>query len=217
MIMSEVIELIILQILPWLIVILGLAGNVLSFLMFSRKNLHKLSVHIYFRALAITDSFNLLLFVQYLVSYIFNQNLETVSIEICKLSTYLSYVIPCLSSFILVLLSFDRFMCVFYPSCSWFRKPSVQITLLILVFTFNIGFYVTVALAHTLHLNSDSEKPSHILSFHQKNDLSKKQCVCKIEKACKIIKIIDVIKFSYFFIFILLNNSFRNNSTYRPK
>ena len=202
--MSEVIDLIFFQILPWLIVILGLVGNVVSFLMFSRKKLHSISVHIYFRVMAACDTFNLVFFINNLVSDIFGKDFHNISVETCKITAYLGFMMPCLSAFILVLLSVDRFICVLYPNSLWFRKPQVQISLLTFVFTYNIGFYITTALVHTLHLKADIDTSSHFLPFHPKKIKSTQQCVCIYEKPCRIIKIIDV--FSFFFLLIIIFN-----------
>lgn len=87
---------------------LGLIGNVFSFLTFSRKAFSKSSIHIYCRALAIFDSFILLLIIFDLLFTYMNLDLKLHSNATCKSISFLIAAIVPISGWILVAFSIDQ-------------------------------------------------------------------------------------------------------------
>lgn len=91
------------------VTIIGLIGNITSFLIFSRKRFLNNSMGVYCRALAITDS--IVIFLQIISEFgttFFNNSIFQLTTITCKLSTYLFVTGPPTSSWILAALSVDR-------------------------------------------------------------------------------------------------------------
>lgn len=84
------------------VTIIGLIGNITSFLIFSRKRFQNNSMGVYCRALAITDS--IIIFLQIISDFgtvFFNNSIFQLTVITCKLSTYLFVTGPPTSSWIL--------------------------------------------------------------------------------------------------------------------
>jgi hypothetical protein len=88
--------------------VIGLVGNVLSFLVFSRRKFTDHSISIYCRALAISDSFTLYQLVFDIIYYAFNILLSSQSEFWCKLNFYLIISLSSTSTWILVAFSLDK-------------------------------------------------------------------------------------------------------------
>ncbi|UJR20373.1 hypothetical protein I4U23_023505 [Adineta vaga] len=93
-------------------IIIGIFGNTMNILIFTRKTLRRNSCTQYFLAGSIN---NLLvvcfLFIISLISDGYGVTISSYSSIICKLNCYLSYLIYNISPYLLVLASFDRFCC----------------------------------------------------------------------------------------------------------
>lgn len=125
-----------------IIVIFGLLGNLLSFLVFSRKAFRKSSINVYCRALAIFDCFTAIVL-------IFNTGSDTdglgflLSVKTnigCKIFLYITVAFSTVSGWILVMFSIDQILNVSNSQrLEMFKKKHVQ-----------IGMILTVALVHVL-------------------------------------------------------------------
>ena len=94
----------------------GIAGNLISFVVFSRKSFRHNSINIYCRALAFFDSLVILLqLVNDTSNIFFGTNLYITSDAICKFSVYAAAFLPPNSSWILVAFAFDKLLCVRFP------------------------------------------------------------------------------------------------------
>lgn len=95
------------------IVIIGLIGNILSFIVFSRKAFRNNSINIYCRALAISDSFIILhTFINDIGRVFLNRNFENETSVYCKIFNFITIGLSPISGWILVVFSFDKMICV---------------------------------------------------------------------------------------------------------
>lgn len=127
------------------IVIFGLIGNLFILKVFSRKRFTKiLQVKSFFRFLAIADS----LFLIYIILIYLDVKLEirvkSTSKIACKLLSYLGYVFGALPSWILTVISFERFVSVAFPIStfnSYLGKKLVQFSIGFVLILYNLVFY----------------------------------------------------------------------------
>ena len=95
----------------------GIIGNLIVFLVFSRKSFQNNSVNIYCRALAISDSLIILLQIPTMVSIIFyGSDIYATSDAICKFTLYAAVFLPPISSWNLVVFALDKLACVMFPN-----------------------------------------------------------------------------------------------------
>lgn len=104
------------NILPICIVLFGLCGNLICFVVFSRRKFKRISLNFLLRVMTITDSISLL---QILPTYFkysrFNFDIGTVSAFSCKTFLYFKYFICPVKGWILVIIAFERYLSVQYP------------------------------------------------------------------------------------------------------
>ena len=98
---------------PWLFLILGMATNTLSFLVFTQPQLKKSSTFFYLSFLSIVDMLSLHLFcINFILLYQFELDMQKLSVFICKSYAFLIYFLPQLSAWICAAVSLDRVVCV---------------------------------------------------------------------------------------------------------
>ena len=101
------------------IFVIGLIGNFLSVLVFSRASLRRRSCAVYFLALAITDIASLCAsFIDTVLPSYNNVSLTIKSLFICKLNPLLVYFTTDLSNFLLAVASIDRAVSIQWPQKS---------------------------------------------------------------------------------------------------
>ena len=76
-----------------IVILFGLVGNLVSFIVYSRKSFQKFSSQIYLRAMTVIDSFNLFFYMHHLISEASEQNFQFIDSITCRIHVYLSYVI----------------------------------------------------------------------------------------------------------------------------
>lgn len=93
--------------------VVGLAGNVISFAVFSRKSFATNSINVYCRALALSDILVLTLqIVSDTASVFYDTNIYWTSNALCKFSVYGSEIFSGNSSWILVAFAIDKVLCM---------------------------------------------------------------------------------------------------------
>lgn len=101
------------------IFIIGVIGNFLSVLVFSRSSLRHRSCAVYFLALAITDIASLCAsFVDTVLPSYNNLSLPAKSLFICKMNPFMIYFTADLSNYLLAVASIDRAVSIQYPLTS---------------------------------------------------------------------------------------------------
>ena len=94
---------------PWIMLFIGTASNVLSFLVFTRPKLKKSSTFFYLSFLCIVDLATLYTFcVNFIFFYQFDTDIQLLNSVICRIYSFLVYFLPQLSAWTVAAVSFDR-------------------------------------------------------------------------------------------------------------
>ena len=109
---ESIIEYFVLSIYPLLLLVIGIVGNFLGFIITSRKKFKKLSTRNLLRFLAVLDTFYLLQIVVDYLTNTFNLDIRLISSIWCKAFTYLNYSICPVSSWSLVIISIERVLSI---------------------------------------------------------------------------------------------------------
>ena len=126
------ISIIILQmILPPIIIVVGVLGNILTILVYSRKSFSKLSTKNTWRILATVEIFNVLQLTKHFAKNTFAFNINKVSNFTCKLFVYFSY-FNSIPAWLLTYLSIERFLMI--RSFHRLHKISIKYQTLIITF-----------------------------------------------------------------------------------
>lgn len=127
------------------VIVIGLIGNLLSFLVFSRKAFAKSSINIYCRALAIFDSFGIFFLILSIGTYYVNTYSVHKYTSTCKLMYFWITTFSPISGWILVAFSIDQSICV--SNTQWFqytKKLSFQIGVVAFLAIFHIAAYIAL-------------------------------------------------------------------------
>lgn len=98
-----------------ILLVLGLPGNILMFIVFSSKNLRKLSVSTYYRAMSIFSLYMTINWIRQFLTWEFNFYLWNVSHIMCKFGMFSIYTTRGILSWYLVVIGIDRFIAIAYP------------------------------------------------------------------------------------------------------
>ena len=128
------------------IIALGIIGNVLSFLVFSRRAFDKTPIQTYGRALAIFDCFTIIQLTTQILALYFNIDLFLKSNLSCKLLYYAIDGLAPNSSWILVLLSIDTVISIsILPSSNklvdFIRRKNVRISIILLTVLLHLSIF----------------------------------------------------------------------------
>jgi hypothetical protein len=105
------------------VVIFGVLGNVLAFVVCSRSKLAKTIFSTYYRFLVSIDTFTLIFHdLRELIQNETGLYVSTVSDDLCRLVKITEYIIPATSGWILVAISLDRLISIKFPTRFGFRK-----------------------------------------------------------------------------------------------
>jgi hypothetical protein len=119
--------------------LIGIIGNILSFIVFSRKKFQNTIFSTYFRILAICDLLTLLFRTEFFLSQFQLTTLISFTEFLCKIHNFLIYLIPCLSIWILLLISLDRSLSILTPAKFLFRKKQMfQLLACLIISVYNI-------------------------------------------------------------------------------
>jgi hypothetical protein len=125
---------------------LGLMGNVISFLVFSRPVFRKNSISTYFRALAIFDCFTIseLVSTIYLLSYsLFYPQFSDFA---CKAYFYIGMAFGSIPGWILIAFSIDKVLNMKRIGRGFIRKRSFQYAVIFIIVLSNLLLYIGIAI-----------------------------------------------------------------------
>ena len=111
------------------IVVVGTIGNILAYIIFSRKRFENTIFATYFRFLLIIDTIGLVyLALGKFLYFKYEINIRDFNVSLCRLTMLLAYSVPPISAYILVAISIDRWLAISKPTILLFRrKRSFQI------------------------------------------------------------------------------------------
>lgn len=126
----------------FLFIVLGLVGNSLVFLIYSRRAMHKLSFSLYFRSLALANiSVNLLLINVYFMNK-HHTNIVDISPQFCKILLFVGFVIQSVCKWTRVAIAADRMIMVVFPMRLNVRLAvKIQLAVVGLIYAFNMVLY----------------------------------------------------------------------------
>lgn len=130
---------IITEIIAWI----GMIGNIISFIVFSRKTFEKNAVSIYCRALAIFDMSIALSAVFDMFLIVYDYFIYNYSDGICAFYGYGYYAILSMSGWILVAFSVDRSLSLKKVS-NLMKRPIVHYMILLVIILFHLLLYIEV-------------------------------------------------------------------------
>jgi hypothetical protein len=126
--------------------IIGIIGNILNLIIFTREKFRKLSIGFYLSCLSASDIFQ-----TYLVLCFYFQKydiiLENTSKFMCKLHNYLYATLPLISAWIIVIVAVDRLISVkFIHATKWTNKRACQVfivlTILVIIALLNLHCFI---------------------------------------------------------------------------
>ena len=94
-------------------------------------------------------------------------NIEIISETYCKLFRYVSYVFSPISAWLIVYISFDKYIIIRFKKIRIFKKRIFQIVLLAIIFVYHVSYYSPV-LFNSILVNKSNE--SSLLECSYKND-----------------------------------------------
>lgn len=124
------------------LVLLGVVGNTLMFLVFRRPSLVKLSISAYFCFMAVFNSYVCLNWIRIFFREQYEFNLLDVSQLTCKLLITTTYCSRSISAWLLVVAGIDRYVAIVYSTrFSVIRKPTFQLVTILVITFYNIAYY----------------------------------------------------------------------------
>ena len=149
-----------------IVLIFGLAGNILSFIVFSRKKFKNTLFSIYFRVLNIADVYTILFALVDFLKYKVGYEIEIISAFFCKTTFYSLFAISPISGHILVVIAIDRFITTRCPNRFSIRnKKYFQIILCLFITLYNISYYIPMIIFHEFELISVNDSNSTKISY----------------------------------------------------
>ena len=130
-------------ILSVVIILSGVVGNILVFIVFSRATLRKNSISIYSRALAIFDSFGLYqaIVIFYLIFY--NYYILAYSDAVCKIMFYILYGFGSIPGWLLIAMSIDKLLSL-KKVTTVMKRPLLHFMIVIAVVIANLLIYIEI-------------------------------------------------------------------------
>ena len=134
-----------------IIAVIGIVGNILAFIVFSRSNLKKHSYSFYCRVMATTDIGLLICYIRNWASNILDANLNIVAPFFCSMNMFLSYFFGGLSLSMLTLISSDRMIAIVYSNrFKFIKKRWFQWLMVAVGIVFNVGINIMPAITNRL-------------------------------------------------------------------
>lgn len=136
-------EVFLIYVLPPVILIFGLVGNFLIFIVFSRHKFSKLRIKNIFRLLAVLDTFGLTRLVFDYMKRAFDFDVRLISNELCRFFTFYNDSVGSISAWLLVYMSVERLISVRFTKFSFcLRNPLLQFIIILFIMIMNICLYL---------------------------------------------------------------------------
>ena len=154
------------------IFVLGVSGNALTFIVYSRKHFRRTGVFsVYFRALVVSDTVVLYDCLYRFLVYTLGVDLDLMSAFTCYTRLYSRYSFCPISGYILLVVSLDRFVSIAWPTRFALRSDRrIQATIVALIVLLNMLVYVELlvntsftvgSLRHHNNRHNHSDSPHH--------------------------------------------------------
>ena len=141
-----------------LIISLGIIGNIISFIVFTRKAFRNNSISTYCRALAVADLFIIVELINNVFNYINKTKIYNINEPTCKVFYYLSMQYTSIPAWILVSFSIDKMLNMKMSPPNILKSKRFQWSLVLGIFLFHFVLYsellIILKLEKTSPLNS---------------------------------------------------------------
>lgn len=146
--------------------ILGAFGTILMFIVYSKRDLRKLTISIYFRAMSISNLWANIMSILQFIEFINHVSLVKMSQFSCKTLKFSSYLNESLSAWFLVAAGIDRFINIFninrFP---FLKKANFSFTVVAAILTFNLVLYIQIFFTIYLDIYEISKLKSMVVCF----------------------------------------------------
>jgi hypothetical protein len=144
-----------------IVTLIGLIGNILAFLTFSRPRFDNTIFSTYFRFVIVSDSMSLLTSIYKTLEY-FSINLVNQTNFACKFLWYSNFVLFQLSSWTMAVISVDRYLSIAFQSKFSFRKnKTCQLSICLFIFVFHMLFYSPILWTFNLVENNNYDNQTN--------------------------------------------------------
>lgn len=124
------------------LIVFGFAGNLMCFRIFSSASLKRHPISTFFRTISFTDS---IMLVNACITFImkkFQVDFDTMNVVFCKFRNFLVYANGPLSPWLMVVVSFDRYISIGFPKkFAILFKTRFQIGIICVIILFNYSYY----------------------------------------------------------------------------
>lgn len=135
-----------------IIIALGLAGNLISFLLFSRPTFKSNSISNYSRALAIFDSYTSFQLTIDVGLVFFGTHLPSISQHSCQIYTFISVSLSAIPGWILVVFAIDKLASMHkWPLSRFLRHKRHQYAIIAAIVTIHLVLYSEILVMARLH------------------------------------------------------------------
>ena len=149
-----------------LIALVGITGNVLSYVVFLRKPLRNQSYSFYFRIISWTDSLVLLHLFRHWFRVVLGIDLNLLGPIFCRFDEYQPYVAASTSFWLRTLILFDRLIrLAYHQHLLVLRRKWFQLTSVLLIIAFNCLLHIILPLNYRLETTERSDN-STLLVCH---------------------------------------------------
>lgn len=131
------------------VILIGIVGNILAFMVFSRKKFRKNSISVYCRALAIFDSFIVYIAVVLFYFVFYKRFLARQSDSMCKLYFYVTLAFSSIPGWILIAFSVDKILNLRAVS-NTMKRPIIHYSIIVAIVLINLLLYIEVPIFITL-------------------------------------------------------------------
>jgi hypothetical protein len=161
--------------LEWIILIsillVGLIGNSLGLIVFTRTRTKKLPSHIVYIALAIIDIAYLIFAISDELLTIQNVSLYELSDLSCRLNSFISYAVFPISNWLLSVISLGKYLAIQFPQTKLNKSIFTQIISIVLVSVYNLAFNSPVLFVNNSFKQNDSNNNTCIEKMKEKDIL----------------------------------------------
>ena len=169
---------------PILLVLFGVPGNAIGFIVFSRKKLSKFPARNIYRFMAIVDTIYLLSQIAEDTMNYIGFDLRLVSDITCKLYKFYNFAFAPISFWLLVYISIERFISIRFRSVKFFQNGKIQFIIIAAITVYNICLYSPMLdYMQIFETNINSTNSSQIL----------KRCRLRVPSFSKVISVMDLI------------------------
>ena len=168
---NEIAENYLWPILPNIFLVVGTIANILSIIVFTRKEMRKFSSFCYFAMLNIVNlAFLYVTFLRSIMQYNFEIDIRTSSVFLCKTHVFFTYFLSHLSSLLLCTISIDRVISVMFirrakDLCT--PRVAFMVTLFLIIFNFFLSSHFLVLESSYVSLKNKSMSSDSFYSDYQ--------------------------------------------------